>query len=180
MATSKGEEFEFLFGQVHLLAVSNDDVPFAVDGDCLARVDRLPVRALRTAAEQGLDSAEQDARFDRLRDVVVRPSIEPGNLGVVLRPCRQEGDDGVLGVGVVANLHAGLHAIHLGHHHVEQDEVRVPIRGNLDGLDTIGRRFDLKAPLFEVVLDEFEDVRLIVDDEDLLLVHGLGSLENAP
>ena len=81
---------------------------------------------------------------------------------------------------MVPDLHAGLHAIHLGHHHVEQDEVRVPIRGNLDGLDTIGRRFDLKAPLFEVVLDEFEDVRLIVYDEDLLLVHGFGSMENAP
>ena len=56
----------------------------------------------------------------------------------------------------------------------------MPIGGNLDGLDAIGRCFDLKASLFEVVLDEFEDVRFIVDDEDLLLVHGIGSLECAP
>ena len=81
---------------------------------------------------------------------------------------------------MVPDLHAGLHAIHLGHHHIEQDEIRVPIGGNLDGLDAIGRCFDLKASLFEVVLDEFEDVRFIVDDEDLLLVHGIGSLEYAP
>ena len=55
---------------------------------------------------------------------------------------------------------------HARHHHVEDDQVRPMLLGDLQPLATVGGGDDAEAFAFHVEANELDDVRLIVDDEN--------------
>ncbi len=67
---------------------------------------------------------------------------------------------------------AGLGAVHHGHHHVQQDQVRTVLGGRGQRLGAVLRREDLVAFACEVVFHEFQDVRFVIDDQYAVL-HGV-------
>ena len=56
-------------------------------------------------------------------------------------------------------------AVHLGHHHVRDDELRTVPRGQIEELQPIAGRERLEAGFHERVADQFADLGLVVGDE---------------
>ena len=128
----------------------------------------LPVDAF----EDGLHAAHENFHLHRLGDVVVGSRTEPGDLVLLLAQGRQKDDHRVAQGRIGANRAAGLHAVHHGHHPVEQNQVG-PVQGGLpESVGPVLRGKDLVARFPEVVFHEFEDVGLVVDEQDAV-THGM-------
>jgi hypothetical protein len=71
----------------------------------------------------GLHARQHHRRADRLGDVVHPADLEAGRLRFDIGLGRQEQHRDVGGARVLLEAAADLVAVHLGHHHVEQDDV---------------------------------------------------------
>jgi hypothetical protein len=61
----------------------------------------------------------------------------------------------------------------LGHHHVEDDQVRTEVAGQADGAERVVERPDGVARLLEFIIQELGDVGFVVDDQDALEMFGV-------
>ena len=158
----QGQQFELLAGQREGFSVDGRHVALAVDGDARSRIGgafSVGVYAL----ENGLHAAYEQFHLDGLGQVVVGPDAESRELLLLLAQGREEHDHRVAQQGVFADGAAGLRTVHHRHHHVEQDQVRAALEGDLERFGAVFGRKDLVAFADEVVSHEFEDVDLVVD-----------------
>ena len=72
---------------------------------------------------------------------------------------------------VVADALGHGEAVLAGHHHVEQDQLRLPLARDLDGRRAVGRLPDGEAVGLQVDAAEQADRRLVVDHEDARAGH---------
>ena len=71
-----------------------------------------------------------------------------------------ERDDGH--VGKLPDAHTGLQPIDLGHHQVQDNEVKAALPGQLHRLLPVGARFHLIALLLQVKADALHQHRLVI------------------
>ena len=117
------------------------------------------------AAQHGADARHQLGGRERLGDIVVGAGVEPAHPVALLAARRQHDDRQVGGRGLAAQLAADLDARHQRQHPVEQDEVgHVLLDRGQRLLAVIGHR-DAKARLLEVVAQQFDQRRLVLDDQ---------------
>ncbi len=137
-------------------------------------IGRAPRIAGIGAAEDGLDAGHHLARIERFGQVVVSAQLEADDAVDVLAPGREHEDRSL---APTAHLARDLGAIHLGHHEVEHDEVRVDALVLYEGLLAISRLDHGVAGLLEVQPHQLDDVAFVIDDEDGL--HA-GSIDARP
>jgi hypothetical protein len=77
-------------------------------------------------------------------------------------------------IRALADALAGLEAIDVGHHHVEQHHVEALVVEGAQGLDPILDGHHLVARVLERHLDERGDLRVVVGDENTPWRGGLG------
>src|SRR5438477_553754 len=119
--------------------------------------------------EDVLDLAQQLLQGKGLADVVDRPFLQALHAVLGLRARGEHGHRDVRRLLVHAQELQDLPSVHLRHHDVEEDEVRLlDLRGG-EGLLPAGRGHDLVTLLLEHELEEVQDVVLVVHDQDLLL-----------
>ena len=165
--TEQAQQLELLARKRQLTALAKDQIALPIDHDAA----RLPVGISGRRVESfehGLDPAEQHPDMDRLGDIVVGARIEPGNLGIVLAPSRQKGYQRPAQRVVGANLAAGFDPVHLGHHHVEQNQMRHDAQRRLNRLASVRGRKYLVVLLFQIVAYEFKNVGFVVDKQDAI------------
>ena len=132
-----------------------DDLPFRV---------ALPYAA---AAKHGADARDQLPGTERLVDVVVRADAETQD-DVALLTASRDHDHGQVARRVDgAKAAADIQAVQAGQQQVQQHDVRLLAADHGQPAPTAGRGRDLEALAPEVVLDQFENVRLVLDDDDL-------------
>ena len=66
---------------------------------------------------------------------------------------------------------ACLHAVHYGHHHVEQYQMWPHLDGRFQPLAAVAGCVDLVSVAAQVVFYKFENIRLVVDNQNA--EHGL-------
>jgi len=96
--------------------------------------------------EQGADFTEQDVGVDWLGQVAVDAEPEPA---LAVLGDRQNDDRNVERLRIVAQHGGDVEPVHLGHHHVEHDQVGTlsahfgdrlaPVRGGHDGIAGFGK-----------------------------------------
>ena len=138
-------------------AEGHDDVLAGVE--LLAEVADLDQRA---------DARAQLVLVDRLVEEVVRAAFQRLDLVVGIGE-RGEHEDGDHPPGRLAlDARAGLVAVHVRHHHVEDDDRRVVLRIELQRFEPIVREDDVITPAPEVFLEELKVLLVVVDGEDEL------------
>ena len=126
---------------------------------------------LLVAAQHGPQARREDARAERLGDVVVGAELETRD-DVGLVALGGEHDDGDMpGRGLRPEPPAHLEAVDPGEHQVEDDEIGQTGARRRDRFLPAGDAGHGEALLLEVVLDQFQDVALVVHDEDAFVRH---------
>ncbi|CAA9500776.1 MAG: hypothetical protein AVDCRST_MAG13-2235 [uncultured Solirubrobacteraceae bacterium] len=125
---------------------------------------RRPAPVAQAAAHDRLHAREQLAQGERLDQVVVGSRLEPGH-PVVDGVARGQHEDGHL-VARGAHAPADLHAVHVGHRHVEDHRVHAAVREGHHGLEPVVHRHDVVALELQGVLQRGPDRGLVVDHED--------------
>ena len=114
-------------------------------------------------AEDAVDPGPQLRVVVRLGDVVLGDLLEQVGLGVA-GVDRREDDDRQVGPGL--DLAGEGQAVHPRHHHVDDEEVRPAGPEPAEGLVAVAGGLDLVAVRAELVREDDEQVRVVVDDED--------------
>jgi hypothetical protein len=172
------QQRELLAREGDFLSVADHRVTLAVDREPRGR--GLLGRSVGVdALEDRLHAAYQQLHLDRLGQVVVGSHVEPCQLLPLLAQRREENHHRVLQHGVSADRAAGLRPVHHRHHHVQQDQVRTAFGGHFQRLGAVFGREDFVTLAYEVVTDEFEDVYLVVDQQDTV-THGVGFRSGGP
>jgi hypothetical protein len=160
-------------GQCQGLAAEPDFVPAEVDRQRTAH-DPLAGAALlaqRPAAQHDLDPRDQFLRAERLRQVVVCADAEAQH-DVAFLSLRSDHDHGD-GTRHRIGLHtaADLDAVDAGQHQVEDQQIGGLGADQAQPLLSVPAREHFVAFPLEVVLEDFADVRLVLDDDDLGFRH---------
>ena len=118
-------------------------------------------------AEEHPDSCLELGKVDRLGDVVVGARFKACNqaLGRVERGLHDDRNKWQVRIGLEPLDH--LESVHVGHHHVEQHEIRTPALNCVQRLLTAHRSLYLVTPGFEAGAQHFHVVFVIVNNENL-------------
>ncbi len=127
------------------------------------------LRPLETP-HQGPDPRHELLGAEGLDDVVVRPHLEAHHAVGLVSPRGQHDHGEVAGALVAAQLGAEGKAVHAGQLQVQDDDVVAPAAQPRERLPPVAQRLDREALGPEVVVDELDDVRVVLDDEGSL--HG--------
>src|SRR5258706_4316237 len=120
--------------------------------------------------EKALHLAQDLGGGERLGDVALGPFLEADHLVAPLGARREHRDRDVPGLLVALQDLENLPAVHLRHHHVQENDVwRVLVRAG-DGRLAVGRRPRDVTVRLEDELEERQDVLLVVDDQNALLL----------
>ncbi len=128
----------------------------------------------RRPSQNRLDAGQQLAGAEGFWQIVVRPDLEPYDpVGLLPQRCQHEDRQGAFRRQPLANGEPVL----AGHHHVEHKEVVVATGEAGIHFDGILRRRRAHAVLLQVTRDQFADLAMIVDDENVRAVcHGASCL----
>src|SRR4051812_29229171 len=95
---------------------------------------RFLITGTPSIAQEVVELREELQAVDRLGDVIVAAARE-SDLDVLWLPARRDHDDrNILGDGLLTNAFTRVEAVHLGHHHVHEDEIRTLDHALGDGL----------------------------------------------
>lgn len=117
-------------------------------------------------AKEGADAGEEFEAVDGLGEEVVGPGID-GSLDIphFVEGCdHDDGDVAEAGVGLEPG--AGLEAAHPGHHDIKEDDVGFGGGDGGEGLKAVPGGADGAAEVFEVGLEEFEVLLVVINDEN--------------
>ncbi len=163
MAHECRQQVEFLGAQRHGLAGNVNLAPRRVEADVAHLEHAVRVDRALGAPQHRFDAGDELARVERLGHVVVGAQFEADDLVdvVVARGEHDHGDARAL-----AQLAADGESVHLRHHDVEYDEVRVGRARLLQRLLAVERLNHIEALVAEVEASELDDVSLVVDYKD--------------
>ncbi len=161
------QDLELRGGQADALVATLDASAVEVD-DQVAMADEPPAHGIGEVAvgapQQGLDAALQLAQTERLGHVVICAHLEADDL-VHLLVAGGEHQHRRLGA-IAAESSKGLEPVDPGHAHIEHDQIRRQLAGDLQRLLAGAGDGDLVALLLEGVLDAAGDGVFVFDDED--------------
>ena len=121
---------------------------------------RLAQRQVRAHARHQL------LNLEGLADAIDAAGGKRRNPAVDVGQGRHEDDRDIAIVVAVLQAAAGLEAVDIGHHDVEQDQVRTGKSDPVERLEPAKRHQDLVAVVFEMVDQDAEIGRVVVDDEN--------------
>src|ERR687887_3278 len=130
-------------------------------------VPELLALAALHAGEDVLDERGQLERVERLRDVVDAADVEAAGAVAELGPRGEEDDRNPARLLVEEELLGDAPAVEPGHHHVEEDHVRLLGPGLLEAGGTVGGLEDVHALGLEVDPAQKRDRRLVVYHDPL-------------
>ena len=111
-----------------------------------------------------VDAQLEVAEAEGLREILVGSEEQRLLLVFVLRLGGEEDDGQMAVVGVVLDCLRELVAVHLGHHHVGDDEVEVFLPDDVEGLATVLGSIDAVGRS-QQLLHEHEEFDIVFDDE---------------
>ena len=157
----------------HLVAVDVDHEPSAEEDEALRARRHLLHGAV--PPEHIPQPRHQDARAERLRDIVLRAELDAcDDIGLLaLRGDHHDRDRSRL--LVLLHPPAHLESVEVGQHEVEDDEVRLLAAQHLEREAAAVDRPRAHARALGVELDELRDLRLVLDDQQLRLGGGHAS-----
>jgi len=158
-------QVELLGGEVHRDPVLPGGTLIGVQTDVAhgkGTFGRLALHRRTGTAQQGADPRLQLQDVEGLGDVVVRPALKAHDLVRVL-PLGGEHDD--RDVGELPDAHTGLEPIDLGHHQIQDDQVKVALPGQLHGFLPVIAGLYLIALIFQVKGDPLYQDALVVHDQ---------------
>jgi hypothetical protein len=124
-----------------------------------------PLRSGIGPSEHGADPRDQLAWAEWLRQVVVRPELQPEQLVELVVP-RGQHDDG--DVRIPPDPPRDVEPVEARQAQVEDHEVGLVAMDRIDRRRTVVGGEDRETRVLEVVAGEGDDLRLIVDDQDRL------------
>ncbi len=68
-------------------------------------------------------------------------------------------------------LPADFHAVHFGHHDIEDDQAGLDLFGSLDAIFSIGCGKDFKSFLYQIIPDKIKYIWFIIYNENFDRVH---------
>ena len=122
---------------------------------------RLALARRPGAAQQGPHPGLQLQDVEGLGDIVVRPALKADDLVRVLA-AGGEHDDGH--VGELSDAHAGLEPVDLGHHQVQDDQVEIPLPGQLHRLLAVVAGLHLIALVLQIEGNSLDQDLLVIYD----------------
>ena len=147
-----------------LVAVDRD----RADGEDVGRAGAAGAQA----AQDRADAQHELLRAERLREIVVGAEREAANAVVLFAARREHEHRHVARRRLRAKLLEHVVARRAGQHEIEDDERGRSCRAAVERVGSGGRRRDAIAGFDEVVRDERDDVRFVVDDEHALAGDG--------
>jgi len=121
------------------------------------------------AAQDIPEAGHEDPRAERLGHVVVCAEFDAGDdIGLLALRGDHHDRDGA-GVLALLELAADLESIEVGQHQIEDDQVRLLTLHDIDGDAAAVHLACAHARALGVELDEFRDLGLVLDDQDLCL-----------
>ncbi len=128
--------------------------------------ERRQVAGRLRPSDDRSDPGNQLVDVERLGDVVVGAQLESPHSILGEATGGEQDDRYVAGRGLAAEPMEGGEPVHAGHHDVEDDHMWGVGRGLPQGVFTVDSGLDLEAFQLEVDLDDGENVRIVVHDED--------------
>ena len=120
------------------------------EDDVLAGVELL---AQIANLDQRSDAAAQLFAIDRLVEEIVRAAFERLDLVLGRRERGEHQDRNRSPAGLAFDVVAGFVAVHVRHHHVEDDDRRIVLRIRLESLAAVARENDVVAPAGKVFFE---------------------------
>jgi hypothetical protein len=159
----EAQERELLGREVHLLPAALDDVASRVDDERTAPKGSRALR--RPPTEEGPEPAEELGEGERLDQVVVRPSVEPGDpVGDGVASGQHEDRDRD---APPPELLAHGEAVEDGEHDVEDDGVVGPGPGLPQALAAVRGGGDGEAGVLEALTEQVAHLGVVLDHQDL-------------
>ena len=152
---------DHLVDSAHLLAVPDDAAEAALFAQLAAK--RFVLALLRAELGEMLEQQPQLLRVHRLGEIVLRAVLQRLDGGLD-RALRRQHDDLEL-IGFVLERLEQLHAVHLRHHHVGDEDGRAERRDKLQRFFAVGRRFRDKAPGADQLSEPISCRPIVFDDE---------------
>ena len=161
IAQKQLHQVELLGGELHRDAVPPSRPAAGVQPDVSRRQHAVAAHVFRRPrpAQQRPHPGLQLQQVEGLGDVVVRAALKAHDLIGVL-PLSGQHDD--RDIGELPDAHAGLEAVDLGHHQVQQDQVKAPLPGQLHRLLAVITHLHLIAFVLQVELDALYQHLLVV------------------
>src|SRR5688500_4190999 len=151
-----------------------------VDGD-LADIDDIVSQRPRSGApEYRLDPQHKLSGTERFRQVIVGAKREPAKAIGLVTPCREHKHRYLARCLVSSQRLEHIEPRKAGEHEIEYDQRRELTLGLFQRFAPMGGCRYLKSGLCQVIGDERDDIRLIVDDEDSLASWGLLHDQTSP
>ena len=154
-----------------IVEIVGDALRHGADGRGAARVHESALQGNHLAVDRQktqlrLHAGERFVQVDGLRDVIDGADAETFDFSLLRCPGGDEDDRD--GAGVFRRLQpaAYLDAVHVRHHHVEQDEVGLGLCDEIQRLHSTVSRDDMQALALELALEQLHVDRLIIDDQD--------------
>ncbi|ELP47739.1 transcriptional regulator [Mycobacterium avium subsp. paratuberculosis S5] len=127
--------------------------------------------ALTGAPQDDPQPGDHLFQAERFGHVVVAAQGQPGDLVLQGISRRQEQRGRVDAVGAQPAQHP--EPVHAGHHHVQDHRVGTGLARPVQGLGAVGGGVDLEPLEFQAHREQFDDVGLVVDDENASLRFGV-------
>ncbi len=158
---------KFFRGERHVASIRFDLVARDVHHERPIDIARRLLLAFHPP-EHGLHTGHERFGTEGLGDVVVRPQLQADDRVRLLRFGGQHNDGHHGGLRVCPNPLADLEAVHLGQHQVQDDQIGMLRLHVPEAVQAGHGDAGPVASLLQIQLDQFEDVFLILDDQDFL------------
>ena len=159
------QQVELLGGQAHFLAGDLDGVAGRVDGQLAESHGAVGgLGAGHGAVEHCPDAGHQLPGGEGLDHIVVGTALEARQLVVLLAAGGQDDDGGVDATG--AHLPQAGHAVHEGHHQIEDDQIITAAGQQGQGGRAVAGLLAGVARILQILPDQLPDARLIVNDQN--------------
>src|SRR5688572_19980468 len=156
------EKLKLLGCEIESTVIHRGDVAKSIQGNAAVMQDVHPLRATPTG--QGPNSSKELIKGERLRQVVVGPSVQPAHdiLGGIARREHQDRSTPSL----TPELRSDLEAVLPGENDVEQNDVIFRNVRQHRGLVSVPRHVDDVSFLLQTLLDESGNFAIVFDDEN--------------
>jgi hypothetical protein len=161
-----GQDVEFEAGHLQRRPVDLDGATRGIQSQAAVPVQHAGVAPDLLAcpsAENRLDARHEFAHAERLAHVIVCAKLQADD-AVGLLAAGGDHDDGQVAGG--AKLAAHLEPVHLGQHHVQQNQIRLCLARKAQSLTPVGRHQNFEVGGAQVVSEQIRDRGFVIDDED--------------
>lgn len=166
------QELEFRGAEVNRDFTLLHAVSFHVDAEVSEADHFFRCRLFAGPSENGVNTGYKLLGAEGLCYIIVRTGFQPADFIRFISFCRKHDDGEVLSFLVLSEDAAEFQTLDAGKHKVEYDEMKVVFFDLQQSVFAVCSRRDRKTRFFEIVRNQFNKIRLVIDDENVFIVHG--------